>query len=153
SVTTTLPLAAGGGALTITSAYAVGNLPSLAVPNTLRPGARDYGKTFNVTAVAVNGTLARTTQQDFYAFNGHAGQLMTFQVTSNNNTLNPHPIIPELLVVGPSGQVVGYNRNEFESADSTLLDVTLPADGTYYVGVDSYQALTAGNYQLFLYSF
>jgi hypothetical protein len=153
SVTTTLPPAAGGRTLTITSAYVVGNLPSLAVPNTLRPGARDYGATFNVTAVAVNGTLATTAEEDFYAFNAHAGQLMTFQVISNNNTLNPRPIISELLVVGPSGQVVGYNRNEFESSDSTLMDITLPADGTYYVGVDSYQALTAGNYQLFMYSF
>jgi hypothetical protein len=142
-VTTTLPPAAGGGSLTIRSAYVVGSLPSLAVPNTLRPGARDYGATFNVTAAAVNGALATPAQEDFYAISGHAGELMTFQVISYNNTLNPRPILPELLVVGPSGQVVGYNRYEFESTDSTLMDITLPADGTYYVGVDSYHAQTA----------
>jgi hypothetical protein len=128
-------------------------LPSLAVPNTLPPTARDSGKTFNVTALAVNGTLATKTQEDFYAFTGHAGQVMTFQVISNDDTLNPHPIIPELVLVGPDGKVLAYNVHEFESADSTLLDVTLPTDGTYYVGVDSLLGLTAGNYRLFMYSF
>jgi hypothetical protein len=128
-------------------------LPALAVPNTLPPTARDYGKTFNVTALAVNGTLATKTQEDFYAFTGHAAQLMTFQVLSNNNTLNAHPIVPELVLVGPDGKVLAYNVHGFESADSTLLDVTLPTDGTYYVGVDSLLGLTTGNYQLLMYSF
>ena len=158
-VSVMLPQAAGGRAFAITSAYSLGSLPTLAVPNTLGVGARDYGQTFNVTATAVNGTLATPSQEDFYAINGKAGQVMTFQVISNNDTLNPSPILPELLLVGPTGnvnvpwQVLGYNRQEFESPDSTLLDVTLPSDGTYYVGVDSYHSLTSGNYQLFMYSF
>ena len=106
-----------------------------------------------MTAVAINGTLKTNTQEDFYAFSGQAGQLMNFQVISNNDTLNPNPIIPELVLVGPDGQVLGYNVHEFESADSTLLDITLPTTGTYYVGVDSLLGLTAGNYQLFMYSY
>jgi hypothetical protein len=43
------------------------------VPNTLRPGTRDYGATFNVTALAVNGALATPAQQDFY-LPGHLQQ-------------------------------------------------------------------------------
>ena len=78
---------------------------------------------------------------------------MTFQIISNTDTQNTNPIIPELLVVGPNGQVIGYNVHEFESADSTLIDVTLPTTGAYYIGVDSLLNLTAGNYQLFVYSF
>ena len=156
------PVSQHGGPSDIANAYYVPvsggadaaiTLPALAVPNTLAPGARDYGKTLAVTAVAINGTLATKTQEDFYAFSGQAGQLMNFQVISNNDTLNPNPIIPELVLVGPDGQVLGYNVHEFESADSTLLDITLPTTGTYYVGVDSLFGLTAGNYQLFMYSY
>jgi large repetitive protein len=141
---------------TITQAFQLGDqngLPGLTVPNTLPPGAPEFGKTFDVTAVAVNATLKTPSQTDFYAFKGKDGQLMTFQVISNANTQNPNPILPELLVVGPNGQVVGYNVREFESADSTLLDLYLPQDGTYYVGVDSLLGLTVGNYQLLMYSF
>ncbi len=133
---------------------ASGNVPSLAVPNTLPAGVPGAGTTFAVTATAVNATLAPG-GADFYAFNGTASEVMTFQVISNTNTQNAQPIIPELLVVGPGGQVVGYNVHEFESPDSTLLDVTLPANGQYYVGVDSLLNLSpnGGNYELFMYSF
>ncbi len=133
---------------------ASGNLPSLAVPNTLPAGVPGAGTTFAVTATAVDATLAPG-GADFYAFNGTAGEVMTFQVISNTNTQNAQPIIPELLVVGPGGQVIGYNVHEFESADSTLLDVTLPTNGQYYVGVDSLLNLSpsGGNYELFMYSF
>jgi Ca2+-binding RTX toxin-like protein len=136
----------------VSSAYVVNNLPGLTVPNTLLSGTRDFGQTFNVNAVAINGTLATTTQQDFYAINAPASQL-TIQVISRNNTLNPRPIIPELEVLDANGNQVAYNEKEFESLDSTLLDLSLTAGGTYYVGVDSFLSLTTGNYQLFMYSF
>ena len=115
------------------------------------PGARDYGKTFNVTAVAVNATL-KPTQEDFYAFSGQAGQVMTFQVISRNNTLNPRPVHPRAAAGRPHGQVIAYNLHEFESPDSTLLDVTLPATAPITSAWTRYR-LTTGNYQLFMYSF
>src|SRR5262249_38754710 len=137
----------------VSTAFVVGDLPGLTVPNTLIAGTRDYGQTFDVNAAAINGTLATRTQEDFYAINGQAGQVMTLQVISRNNTLNAHPIIPELEVLDANGNQIAYNEREFESLDSTLLDVTLPTTGTYYIGVDSFLSLTAGDYQLFLYSF
>jgi hypothetical protein len=136
----------------VSTAYVVNNLPGLTVPNTLMAGTRDSGKTFDVNAVAINGALATPTQEDFYAITAPAGQ-MTIQVISRNNTLNPKPIIPELEVLDANGNQVAYNEKEFESLDSTLLDLSLTAGGTYYVGVDSFLSLTAGNYQLFMYSF
>ena len=78
---------------------------------------------------------------------------MTFQVISGTDTLNTHPILPELLVIGPDGNVIAYNVHEFESGDSTILDVTLTQGGTYYVGVDALLGLTTGSYELFMYSF
>jgi hypothetical protein len=152
------------------TAFVVGDLPALAVPNTLPAGVPGAGTAFNVTAVAVNGALRTATTEDFYAVHGHAGEVMTFQVLSNYDTLNPQPVLnPELALFDASGNTVAYGGNTntlptpflsgayslhgFESPDPTLLDVTLPADGTYYVGVDSLLGGSAGNYQLFLYSF
>jgi Ca2+-binding RTX toxin-like protein len=144
---------AGATPFTIHNVAALGTLPALAVPNTLPAGLPDSGKTIAVTAFAVNNTIFAGNQEDFYSFTGLAGELMNFQVISGNNTQNPAPFAPEVLLVGPSGQVIAYNRHEFESSDSTLLDVSLPQDGTYYVGVDSANGVTTGNYQLFGYSF
>ncbi|HVS38582.1 MAG TPA: Ig-like domain repeat protein, partial [Gemmataceae bacterium] len=153
----TVPASSGVGTeFDISSAYNIGALPSLAVPNTLPSYAAGYGSPFDATAVAVNGALTSATAGvgDWYAFTGQAGQVMTFQVISNTDTLNPNPVaIPELVVVGADGQILGFNVHEFESADSTILDVTLPADGTYYIGVSSVVPTLTGAYQLFMYSF
>ncbi len=150
--------------------HVVGEMPALAVPNPLPAGVPGSGTTFNVTAVAVDGALQTAGAEDFYAIHGHAGEVMTFQVLSNYDTLNPDPILnPELAVFDSSGNTVAYNGNTtslsapflsgaynlhgFESQDPTLLDVTLPTDGTYYVGVDSFEKGSAGKYQLYMYSF
>ena len=114
--------------------YQVGTLPSLAVPNPLPSGTRDYGKTFNVTAAAVNSKIAPG-QVQYYAVSGTGGEVITFQVISATDTLNPSPILPALELLDSTGQVLPYygnttngafNIHEFESGDSTLLDVTLP---------------------------
>src|SRR6185369_15895998 len=83
----------------ITSAATLGNLPALAVPNTLLdPTAHDFGKIFDVTALAIDGTLSTPTEEDYYAFHGTRGQVMNFQVISINKTRNPNPIVSELLL-------------------------------------------------------
>jgi hypothetical protein len=141
--------------------YQVGDLPSLAVRNTLPAGAPGAGTPFNVTAVAVDASI-KPGEVQYFAFHGTAGQLMTFQIISRDNTLNPNPILPALEVLDSSGNLVqdpnsasgtAFNVHEFESGDSTLLDVTLPATGTYYVGVLDQPVSPAGDYQLFMYSF
>lgn len=144
------------------SAYVVGDLPGLAVPNTLaNPLDRDYGQTFDVTAVAISGSLATPDEEDFYAITGHAGEVMSFEVISTTDTLNPRPFLSELDVLDASGQRLAYNGSpqgaysvrDIESNDPALIDVELPADGTYYVGVDALLSLSAGDYRLFMYSF
>src|SRR5262249_28776990 len=67
----------------VASAQALGDVPSLAVPNTLQPGSQNYGKSFVVSAVDVFGSLtidANTGKatDDYYSFVGHAGELMNF---------------------------------------------------------------------------
>src|SRR5262249_40774138 len=102
SVTVTDPsnkAPAGIAPFTIHSVSSIGELPSLSVPNTLPSGNPLHGSTFQVKAIAVNGHLNTPAQEDYYAFTGHTNQLMTIQVISSNNTLNPQPIIPELILI------------------------------------------------------
>jgi Ca2+-binding RTX toxin-like protein len=141
--------------------YQVGTPPPLAVPNPLLSGTQDYGKTFNVTAAAVNSTTAPG-QVQYFAVSGTAGEVMTFQVISATDTLNLSPILPALEVLDSTGNVLPYygdttngafNIHEFESGDSTLLDVNLPTTGTYYIGVLDRASAPVGYYQLFMYSF
>ncbi len=136
----------------MTSAVVLGELPQLAVPNPLLdPGSAGYGQTFQAVALGVLGTIATPGQEDFYAITGHAGQVLSFEVTSVDNTLNPRPFPPELIVLDGTGHVLGYNVHNFESPDPMLLDLTLPSDGTYFVGVDAYGRQATGNYRLLMY--
>ncbi len=141
--------------------YQVGTPQPLAVPNPLPADTRDAGKTFSVSAAAVNASIAPG-QVQYFAISGTAGQVMTFQIISATDTLNPSPILPALEVLDATGKVLPYygdttngafNIHEFESGDSTLLDVTLPTTGTYYVGVLDQLSAPVGYYQLFAYSF
>jgi len=56
------------------------------------------------------------------------------------------------------GNQIASNDDNLETHDSTLFDVILPADGLYYVEVDSFSPdpsrdLDVGQYELFAYSF
>ena len=77
---------------------------------------------------------------------------MSFEVASQYNTLNPRPFQPELEVLDSSVKQLAYNVQNFEQVDPTIYDLTLPADGTYYVGVDAYYPQATGDYQLLMYS-
>ena len=77
---------------------------------------------------------------------------MSFEVASQYNTLNPAPFQAELEVLDSSGNRLGYDVRNFEQVDPMLYDLTLPADGTYYVGVDAYGGQATGDYRLLMYS-
>jgi hypothetical protein len=158
------------------------SLAPLAVPNTLRQGL-DAGKTFEVTAVDVTGAIGidPTTQKaedDYYSFQGRAGDLMTLEVMSaalpTDRNLG-HPIDAVLDVYDSSGNLLGYysgqamNDDQFEPPDSMILDLRLPYTGTYYAVVDTFHFAPGdprdpgsgpahtdtetGNYELFMYQY
>ena len=58
-----------------------------------------------------------------------------------------------------SGNVIAYNDDSFQDTDSTIIDLTLPTTGTYYVEVTSSpnnrasRADQTGAYELFMYTF
>ncbi len=135
------------------------SLYSLAVPNPITTGF-DAGKTFDVAAVDVLGTLTGT-HPDFYTFQGQAGDLMNFETWSKVLTRITNPADTVLYVYGPDGNLLAWDDDQFESSDSSILDLTLPKTGTYTVEVDSYGDATsnpnaagiAGDYELFMYRF
>jgi Matrixin/PKD domain/Right handed beta helix region/Periplasmic copper-binding protein (NosD) len=138
-----------GAHRSIASAEPIG-LYALNVPNTTTDG-RDAGKTFQVAAVNVAGNLqidpsTGRAESDYYAISGRKGDVLTLEVDSTLLArLSGQDTIDSVLsVYDAQGNLVPYygglaqNDDQFEPTDSLLLDLVLPADGTYYVQVASF---------------
>ena len=134
----------------------------------------DADQVFDVTAADVVGYLGETngaSNTDYYSFTAQAGTLINFQLMSVALTRNEAPAgtLPTdynqapfdtyLVIYNSSGQVIEYNDDSFQDADSSIIDLTLPYTGTYYAMVTSSpksvslnEPLT-GDYELFMYTF
>ena len=148
-------------------------LQPLVVPDTDLEGV-NADKVFDVTAADVVGYLGETdgaSNTDFYSFTAQAGTLINFQLMSVLLTrsvappgtaptdYNQGPFDTYLAIYNSSGQVIDYNDDSFQDADSSIIDLTLPTTGTYYAMVTSSpksaslgEPLT-GDYELFMYTF
>src|SRR5262249_37761999 len=144
----------------LAAAQDLGDLPGLVVPNTLLPGEANYGKTFAVGAVAVGGHIGLDNNghrtDDFYSVHGHARDSMSFEAISGVLAGNTQPVDTMLTVYDSAGNVLAFDDDELESTDSLIQDFKVPADGRYYVEVDSYAPDAAhdtatGNYELYMY--
>ncbi len=148
----------------------LGNLSPLAVPNTLPAGTINAGTELGVRAANVVASIQRTaggagpSEQDVYAFTGRAGELVTIEVLSVLLAQRFANVIDATVSLhGPDGSLVNYygrpafNDDGFESQDPLLLDVLLPADGTYYIVVGTFFSTSVpqdtGGYELFIYSY
>jgi Ca2+-binding RTX toxin-like protein len=144
-------------------------LAPLAVPNTLSGGLNAH-KSFTVGALDVVGDIGidpgtGLSESDFYSFTGRAGDLVNIEVLSQTLTRLGTNIIDPIIRVYDAGHnlVAHYiapavNDDGPESTDATILDLTLPADGTYYVEVDTFAPAAGsdtdvGAYELFAYRF
>src|SRR5262249_38080494 len=150
---------------TMATALSVG-LYTLNVPNPLLTGF-DSGKTFDVAAVSIKGQIKAGTDvvtgpngpildqnghvqyrslNDFYKFQGQAGDLLNFAVLSARLTRIQNPIDPIIKISGPDGNLVPYYQSTavdddaFEAPDSSLVDLVLPATGTYTIEIDPFRA-------------
>jgi hypothetical protein len=138
-------------------------LVGLRVPNTVLRGF-DAGKVLSVAAVdVINAQLTRDannkTIDDYYSFQGRAGDLINIQAMSYSLTRITDPVDTTLKIYDSSGNLVTYytgqafNDDEFETGDATIMDLKLPANGTYYIDLGSYNNAGAGHYELFMYRF
>src|SRR5439155_1099187 len=122
-----------------------------------------YGATFAVTALDVVGHIGtdpgtQRSENDYYSFLGHQGDLVNIEVNSGVLSRIAQPIDSMLEVYDAAGNLIAFNDDEFESRDSRVFDFRLPADGLYYVVVDTYAPDAAhdaatGDYELFLTTF
>jgi hypothetical protein len=152
-------------------AYALGALPGLYVPNT-EPNGLYAGYQFDVGAIDVTGSIGAVGEKDRYAISGNAGDLVNISVMSRSlDRLAGHQIDSVVTVYDSTGKVItsygppgttnspAFDDDEFESSDSSIVDLTLPSTGTYVIEVTSYTGPGAdpnfetGNYELFAYRF
>lgn len=129
----------------------------LLVPNPL-PSGENAGLGFDVEAVVVVASFDAFGEVDYYEFSAAQEGVFNFEVLSDvilhrlEDTTDPFMRIEDA-----SGGTVPYytsstafNDDDFDSTDSILIDVQLPADGVYRVGVSGYRV---GPYELFGYRF
>jgi hypothetical protein len=147
--------------------HGIGSLPGLYVPNTEAAQAFHYGYQFDVGAVDVRGAIGAVGQNDVYSFNGQAGQVINLTVMSSAlaTGIQPRftdPIDPRVWVYDANHTLVAYyttpafNNDEFETPDATIIDLTLPASGKYFVVVNNNETANpngVGHYELFMYRF
>ena len=126
-------------------------LVTLAVPNLATSGV-NKDKLFLVQATSVMGSIGlagATSESDWYSFAGAAGDMVTIEIMSQAlkryYASHTSSIDSVLRLYNAAGQLVqtygtdAVNDDEFESSDSLLMDVTLPADGSYFIEVDTFR--------------
>ena len=122
-------------------------LEPLVVPDTDLEGV-DADQSFDVTAADVVGYLGEddgTSLTDYYSFTAQAGTLINLQVLSAVLNRPQGAFDTTLTVYDANGDVVAFNNDSFQDTDSTIIDLTLPTTGIYYVEVTSNSALARAN--------
>ena len=112
-------------------------LEPLVVPDTDLEGV-NADMVFDVTAADVVGYLGETngaSNTDYYSFTAQAGTLINFQLMSDLLTRPGGAFDTTLTVYNSNGNVIAYNDDSFQDTDSTIIDLTLPTTGTYYIEV------------------
>ena len=123
---------------------------NMAVPNTLTSGD-NAGVDLYVDAVVVTGSRSSFGDDDYYRFDGMAGELFNMEIISQTIRHRISTIDPTLTLYGPSGSQIASNDDSWEGFDSILLDFTLPSDGVYTVEVSAFRSSETGSYELFMY--
>ncbi|MFN9593309.1 MAG: hypothetical protein ACK56G_11460, partial [Pirellulaceae bacterium] len=132
----------------------------LSLPNTLTTGVNAgnqlFAELFSVVgSIQLDATTGKS-ESDYYAFDAQQGDLLTIEVASRalrrysnpggSSTLVPGSFIdPVLRVRDADGTIIPYyasvaeNDDEFESGDAILIDLLIPATGTYFIEIDTFK--------------
>ncbi len=126
--------------------HAAQDLGELEMMNVPLAGGDRMVSTLNVAGEIVLDATGHS-ESDFYAFQGRAGDVVTLELYSSTLDRIANPIDSLLRLYDSNGNKLDYygsplgafNDDNIESTDSLLLDVILPADGVYYVEVDTFR--------------
>ncbi|MHC4879724.1 MAG: Calx-beta domain-containing protein [Planctomycetota bacterium] len=139
-------------------------LADLPVPNTEPAGSMFEGLVFDVDATSMLGRIAVPGEVDVYSFDAQAGDLINIELMSSVFAGNTVPRVTSVIdgrmsITDASGNLIPYysavatNDDEFETPDSIIIDLMIPADGTYYINVEDMTGTGTGDYELFIYDF
>ena len=134
-------------------------LEPIIVPNTIEVGERAGQGDFDVDAITITGSLGADGFDDFFRFNGEAGDLLNVELFSETLRNNPNIIDTTIRLLDADGNQVNYfgldafNDDELEGFDSILIDLVLPSDGDYFFQVGSFNGNSSGDYELFVTRF
>jgi hypothetical protein len=87
----------------------------------------------------VSGTISSATDVDYFVFSGKKGQRVVISCLASSIDSR---LQPGLEIYDQAGKLLAFNKN-YNGADA-LTDVTLPADGDYYVRVFEYTYTLGG---------
>jgi hypothetical protein len=111
------------------------------VPNTLAEGVNSDGRKLETRALVIEGAISVEGEADAYRIRGDAGDVITAELVSFTDRNVAEPIIGALSLFleeeDGSLSFVATNFQTFEPFDPLLVDVELPADGTYQLVVDA----------------
>lgn len=113
------------------------------VPNTIVTGD-NAGEVFVVKLFTVAGSIGDAGESDLYTFSGLAGDVFSFEVISDLiDYREANTVDSQISIFDSTATLVAYyattavNDNEFETPDSIIIDLVLPADDTYTIQVIS----------------
>jgi hypothetical protein len=154
-------------ALTLSTLIVPNTLPEF-IPGTLTPTV-NFGKVFDVSAVAALGSLGTTGQLDFFSFSAQQGDLFNFEVMStalvreNGLARYSDQIDPIITIFDSLGNIIPYyngtavnddsTESGFRDLDSMLIDLIMPSTGTFFAQVSAFPNDPTGNYELFMHRF
>jgi hypothetical protein len=134
----------------------------LVVPNTIVSGD-NAGELFAVKSFTATGTISAGNESDLFVFDGVAGERYSIEVISNaiDQRVTEFDTLLIALDANPPNDPLNYygvdsfNDDEFETADSIIIDLVIPADGSYALLVRETFAVaepSTGGYELFGYT-
>ncbi len=148
---------AAGNNDSIANAQAL-DLGQLVVPNTIVSGQNAGIGDFDVDAISVLGSIDVGTDDDFYSFEGEAGDLFNFEVISAGNSNILDTVDSQITILDADGNALNYfgqdafNDDEIETLDSVIIDLVLEESGTFFIQVGNFGTST-GDYELFFSRF
>lgn len=134
----------------------------LVVPNTIVSGD-NAGELFAVKAFTAAGNISAGDENDLFVFDALAGERYSIEVISSAIDQRVMPFDTLLIALDATAPndplnyygVDSFNDDEFETSDSILIDLVIPADGPYALLVRETFAVaepSTGGYELFGYT-